>query len=113
MDPECLVVNLVIVDESEVTVGATNRTRWRWDVEDGQSGVDARTLVWVTLKDNGAGFTVGETAGLCCDRADPLRALALRGIEPLLAIAWSIRERGASQSTARADHFGTFLLERP
>lgn len=46
MNAEHLVVNCVTVDASEITVGATNSTRWNWDLEDGQSGVDARTIVW-------------------------------------------------------------------
>lgn len=60
MKTERLIVNHVCVDASEITVGATNLARWQWDVDDGCSGADARTLVWVTLKDSGPGAVVAD-----------------------------------------------------
>ena len=105
-EAEWLVVNSISVDEKETVVGATNRKRWEWDQEAGLSGADARTIVWVTLTDNGPGYVVSETAGLFCTRDDPLRSLAVSGIPEMFEIAWSIRDRHHDLQQAHDAFFG-------
>lgn len=106
-----LVINLITVDEAEICVGATDSERWGWDIADGESGADARTMVWVTLKDNGVGYVASESAGFFCHREDPLRKLAYDGIPGLFNIAWDIRERKLTQQEAREAYFG-FEIKR-
>lgn len=109
-EPERLVVNSILVSHKEITVGATNRERWDWDITAGLSGADARTIVWVTLTDNGPNYVVSENAGLFCVRPDPLRTLALGGIGDLLEIAWMIREQNLDDQQARTAFFGRELV---
>lgn len=106
-----LVINSITVDEAEICVGATDSERWGWDIADGESGADARTMVWVSLKDNGVGYVVSESVGFFCHREDPLRALAYEGIPDLFDAAWDIRERKLTQQGAREAYFG-FEIKR-
>ena len=105
-EAEHLIINHVIVNEKEIVVGATNSERWRWDKDEGLSGVDARTIVWVTLTDNGPHYVVSETVGLFCTREDPLRPLALSGINALFEIAWKIKDQQLTMQQAREAFFG-------
>jgi hypothetical protein len=103
---EWLVVNEIFIEGSQITVGATNRKRWDGDRAEGLSGADARTIVWVTLTDNGPGYVVSEEVGLFCVRSDPLRKIALGGISALLEVVWRIKERGLNLQQARQVFFG-------
>ncbi|TAE73605.1 MAG: hypothetical protein EAZ85_06590 [Bacteroidetes bacterium] len=89
-----LVVNYICVDEHEILVGATDSERWQWDTEVGMSGADAKTIVWVVIKDNGKGYADSESVGLFCNRTETiLRPLALAGIADLFEIAWEIKDK--------------------
>lgn len=111
MEERYLIINSITADEEEICVGATDNERWAWDVSDGYSGVDARTMVWVTLKDNGPGYVVSESVSFFCHREDPLRAIAYNGISGLFDIAWDIREQKFSEKEARKAYFG-FEIKR-
>jgi hypothetical protein len=102
-----LVVNYICVDEHEILVGATDSERWEWDREAGMSGVDARTMVWTTIKNNGKGYADSENVGLFCNRAETiLRPLALAGIADLFTIAWEIKDQKMTLQEARQKYFG-------
>ena len=103
---EHLVVNQVVVGEQEVIVGATHGARWKWEVDDGQSGADARTIVCVSLKNSGDSGAVSESAGLFCNREDALRPLAISGIAALFEVAWAIKEQRLDTGAARRRYFG-------
>ncbi|WP_215226698.1 hypothetical protein [Echinicola shivajiensis] len=67
-----LVVNWINIEDNVILVGATDNERWRWDIEEGMSGVDAKTIVYVTLTDNGKGVSISEEAGFHCSPGDPM-----------------------------------------
>ncbi|NOQ74918.1 MAG: hypothetical protein GQ574_23085 [Crocinitomix sp.] len=48
-----LMINSIRIEENVLLVGATDNERWRWDIEDGMSGVHAKTIVYVTLTKSG------------------------------------------------------------
>ncbi len=100
------IVNEIFIDKNEITVGVTDSERWGWDVDDGYSGADARTMVWVILKDNGPGYTNSETVGFYCARSEPLRALAYSSIPKLFDIAWEILSEKMTMTEAREKYFG-------
>jgi hypothetical protein len=105
-ESEWLVVNSIFIDGPKIVVGATNSQRWEWDKKAGLSGADARTIVWVTLTDNGPNYVVREEVELFCVRKDPLRKLALGKIPDLFEIAWAIREKRLDNQQAQEAFFG-------
>lgn len=98
-------VNYILVSEEEILVGATDSERWRWDREEGASGADAKTIVYVTLKGKARAYT-SEEAGFHCGPGDPVRYLAMQLMPELFAIAWRIRREGFSEEEARDWYFG-------
>ena len=106
-----LIINMIWVEDKEITVGATDNERWEWEKEDNYSGADAKTSVWVTLTDNGPRRVVSETVGLFCSRGDPLRNLLFTGIQELLDVAWEIKESNLSLVAARERFFGYRLSQ--
>jgi len=111
MEERYLIINSITVDDKEICVGATDSERWGWDVSEGYSGADARTMVWIILKDNGPGYVVSESVGFFCHREDPLRAIAYEGIPELFDVAWNIREKKINEKEARKAYFG-FEIKR-
>jgi hypothetical protein len=101
-----LVINYIVVEPEEIVVGATDNERWRWDLEDGESGADAKTLVFVTLTENGTGYAVSENAGFHCAPGAPERPLAVAHLQELFEVAWEIRNLGLNQMAARKKYFG-------
>ncbi len=53
MSKKYLVINCITFDEEVITVHATDNERWFWDLEEGESGIDAMTRIWVTIKSSG------------------------------------------------------------
>lgn len=99
-----LIINDLQIEQNVITVGATNNQRWKWDTDDGMSGADAKTLVWVTLETKN-GFTI-ETAGFFCPEGDPHRSLAMSKVEDLFKIVWEIKYDNLSQAAAKEKYFG-------
>ena len=104
------VVNEVSVDANEVRVGITDEARWNWDIDDGCSGADARTILFVRLFHEGdSQVATNETVHYFCGRDDPLRADLHLFIPLLFAIAWNIRDGKLSREEARKSYFGVRL----
>lgn len=102
-----LVINYIIVEEELVLVGATDNERWRWDKEEGMSGVDAKTIVGVTLTGKlNSGLAIKEEADFSCSPGDPTRTLAMSHIEELFSIAWEIKNCALDMNSARKKYFG-------
>jgi hypothetical protein len=106
-----LVINWIDFDENVITVGATDNERWRWDIEDGMSGADAFTFVYVSIADNGEGYTPTESAGFHCSMVDPLRPFATAHLMELFEIAWRIRKENLTIPEAREKFFGKAIYK--
>jgi hypothetical protein len=104
-----LIINWIDFGESTITVGATDNQRWKWDTEEGMSGDDAKTIVYVTLTDNGEGISTSEKAGFHCLPGDPTRKVAMTGVSNLLEIAWSIKNDHLDYDSARKRYFSKEL----
>ena len=48
--PTHLVINWIDIEDHVILVGATDNLRWKWDTEEGMSGVDAFSFVCVELE---------------------------------------------------------------
>jgi hypothetical protein len=103
------IVNYIFVANNEIVVGVTDSERWGWDTEEGYSGADARTMVWVILKLNGPGIATAETVGFYCGRTEILRELAYASIPKLFEIAWEIEVEKMTNSEAVDKFFGMQL----
>ena len=101
MEKEYLIVNHVWVKGGEVHVGATNSTRWKWDTDDGDTGANAKTIIWVDVKNIAL-----ESVTLFCSRYEKERGLAISGISELLNIAWDIKDQNLSNKKAHHKYFG-------
>lgn len=101
--PTHLVINYIWIENNEITVGATDNLRWKWDTEDGMSGGDAKTIVFVVLKD------YLEKTGFHCLPGDPVRELAMSHLFELFDIAWAIRNDKDDLQTAGDKYFGMEL----
>ena len=99
-----LVINFVLIENDEITVGATDNLRWKWDIEDGMSGADAKTIVWVCLKEE-----TEENASFHCSPGDPVRALAMSRLVEMFDIAWAIKNDKDDMQAARKKYFGMEL----
>ena len=111
-DTRHLVINLVWVEEGEITVGATDSERWKWEREDGASGADAKTLLWATLRREGDRLLAIERVEYFCHSEDSLRELVLSGTEYMLDMARLIHEHKLDQRQARAELFGRAFLNQ-
>jgi len=109
MEEKYLVVNYIFINKEEITVGATDIERWTWDREGGDSGVNARTSVWVTLEDKGGQWAINEKIGLFCKPGDTWRELSIAHISDLLDIAWKIKNQNLDSKTAGEKFFGKEL----
>ena len=103
------IVNWIFVDDKEITVGVTDSERWGWDTEDGYSGADARTMVWVTLTLNGPRIATKEEVGFHCGRTEILRELAYASIPKLFEIAWEIEVEKMTDTESKDKFFGMQL----
>jgi len=74
------------------------------DKEVGMSGVDAKTIVYVSLKDRGGAMS--EEAGFHCSPGDPTRTVAMTSLVKLYEIAWAIKNEELDLQTARQRFFG-------
>ena len=101
-----MIIHGIEIEDNEILVGATTQGRWDDDRADGMNGADAKSLVWVTLKDNGPGWAVTEAAGFHC-KGDPDRTQAMLAIKGLLEVAWIIKNEGLDRDTAIDQFFGT------
>lgn len=110
-DTRHLVINLIWVEEEEITVGATDSERWEWEKEDGASGADAKTLLWATLRREGDQLLAVERVEYFCHPEDSLRGLVLSGTEYVLDMARHIHEHKLDQRQARAELFGRAFLD--
>lgn len=104
-----LVVNWIDVDSNVILVGATDNERWKWDTDMGMSGADAKSIVWVTLTDQGKGYAVSEEAHFFCYPGDPTRSLAMSNIIGLFEIAWAIKNENMDDNHAREKFFGKII----
>ncbi len=87
-------MNYVWVDAEGVTVGATSAQRWAWDVSEGYSGADAKTLVMATLSNAPPGVAPAESVTFHVHPTDAERAAAIGAVGALLA---AVRELHAAQ----------------
>lgn len=101
-----LVINWIKLEDNVVLVGATDNERWKWDKEEGMSGDDAKTIVYVTLTENGEGYSVSEEAGFHCSPGDPTREVAMLNLVELFGVAWSIKNDKLDYRQAREKYFG-------
>lgn len=101
-----LIINSINIEDNLILVGATDNERWRWDTEEGMSGVDAKTIVYVTLTDNGKGYAVSEEAGFHASPGDPVRKLAMSFLPELFEVAWAIKKEKLDLQDARKKFFG-------
>lgn len=84
-----------------ILVGATDPDSWRYELELGHSGADAKTLVWVELKVPSVRWAPMETIGLHVAREDSLRTASIAAIPALLRAAWEINDNAWSEDEAR------------
>ncbi|OJJ17428.1 hypothetical protein BKI52_26515 [marine bacterium AO1-C] len=102
-----LVINYLVVEKELVLVGATDNQRWDWDIKEGYSGADAKTLVLVTLEgDLNSKYAIQEEAQFHCAPGDPLRKLAMNHLYELFEIAWKIKRGHLDKITARQLYMG-------
>jgi hypothetical protein len=108
MDEEIthLVINWITIEDNVTLVGATDDVRWRWDIEEGMSGADAKTIVYVTLTDNGKGTSPSEQAHFHCLPKDPTRTIAMSYVNELFDVAWIIKNEKMNLQDAREHYFG-------
>lgn len=104
-----LVVNWIDVDNNVILVGATDNESWKWETDLGYSGADAKSIVWVTLTNNGKGYVVSEQAHFFCFPGDPTRSLAMSNILGLFEIAWAIKNENMEGDNAREKFFGKII----
>jgi len=105
-----LVINYIIVEPELVLVGATDNQRWDWDTKEGYSGVDAKTLVLVTLEgDLDSKYAIQEQAQFHCAPSDPLRKLAMAQVYELFDLAWEIKKARLEESAARKQYMGVAI----
>ena len=101
-----LIINYIKVENNLVLVGATDNERWRSDTEKGMSGADAKTIVDVTLTDNGKEYTISEDAHFQCLPGDPTRDVAITNLIQLFNVAWKIKNEKLNVREARKKFFG-------
>lgn len=101
-----LVINWINIEENVILVGATDNERWEWDTEEGYSGADAKTIVYVTLTDNGKNYSVSENAGFHCGIGDYSRTVAMSYLVELFDVAWNIKNDKLDFEKARKQYFG-------
>ena len=107
MNDKHLIINYIVIEKGQVLVGATDGERWKWDKEDGMSGADAKTIVWVTLTgDLKSKIAVTEEARFHCPPEDPVRPLAMEHLSDLFYIAWKIKKENLDGKTAHERYFG-------
>ena len=92
-----MVINYIDIEDGTITVGATDLARWHAERDAGDSGADAKTLVFVTLQDEGPLHTLQETATLHCLPGDPHRGDSIRSIAALFNIAHCLRAGAANE----------------
>ena len=107
-----LVINWINIEDNVILVGATDNERWEWDTEEGYSGADAKTIVYVTLTDNGKSYSTSENAGFHCGIDDPLRSICMNYLLELFDVAWSIKNDKLDFEEARKQYFGKSLYKK-
>lgn len=106
-----LIINWIEVDHQMILVGATDNERWNLEKEFGGSGTDAKSSVWVILKENGKGRSVSEEAHFFCFPGDPVRSLAMSRVFDLFETAWNIKNQNMNLDEAREKFFGKIIEE--
>lgn len=105
MNDKALIINFIRIDEKEITVGATDYERWQWDIDDGDSGADAKTIICAILKKTESGY-IKERIELDSFRADPLRKILFSSADQLLETAWKIHDENLDEEKALDLYFG-------
>ncbi len=105
-----LIINWIKVEENEIWVGATDNMRWQHDMEIEISGFDAKTIVYVILRDDGRRISKTEEAGFHCLPGDPTRILAMKGLTELFDTAWVIMDENLDYKDAVERFFGQKIL---
>lgn len=101
-----IVVNWINIKDNVILVGATDNERWNWDTLEGMSGADAKTIVCVTLTDNGEQFSISEEASFHCSPGDATRTVAMSHLAELFEIAWDIKTENLNFQAAQKKYFG-------
>jgi len=86
-----------LVSKNEIIVGLTDSCRWQCDIEDGDSGANARTMVSATLRISST-RVVDEEIGFF--PRDDLRTLSLQTIPRLLKYRLELKRRRSHESTS-------------
>ena len=100
-----LIINFINIEDNVILVGATDNERWKSDTEEGMSGTDAKTIVYVTLTDNSEGYSTSEDAGFHCSPGDPTRFVAMSNLIELFNVAWVIKNEKLNIQDAREWYF--------
>lgn len=103
-----LIINWIEVDHQRILVGATDNEHWNLEKEFGGSGADAKSSVWVTLKDHGKRHGISEETHFFCFPGDPVRSLAMSRVFYLFETAWNIKNQNMNLE-AREKFFGKIL----
>lgn len=110
-----LVVNDIWIEDNIICVGATDNERWRCDIEDGESGADAWSFVFITLTKTGTSDDgrdwFSETAQFHCKPGDPVRDIAMAQLSELSEIAWTITNNKLDLKSARKKYFGKQFIK--
>lgn len=89
-----------------VTVGATDEERWKWEIEAGDSGADASTLVMTSVTRYARDWADNETYQLHAPPGEPHREECFPAMPYLADIAYRILNENMSEDTAREVFFG-------
>ena len=109
--PTHLMINWINIEDDVILVGATDNLRWQWEVEDGNSGSDAASIVYVTLTDKGKGRATEEKAGFHAWPGDQSRRLAMTYLYELFDVAWQIKNHALLFEQAFEQYFGMKISE--
>ena len=101
-----LIVNWIEVEDGTLRLGATDDRLWRWTVEDGGAGGDARTHVLVTLRALRGGRAPHEAVELFCAPDLPERSLVMAELPALTDLAHALWREQPEHEVARARCFG-------
>ena len=107
-----LVINWIQIEDNLILVGATDNNSWKWDTDHGMSGSNAKTIVHVTLTENGGNISVSEQATFYCIPGDPTRNVAMNHLFELFEIAWDIKRNNLSSEVANSKYFGNKIEPR-
>ena len=91
---------------TEYLVGATDENRWDWEIDDGQSGHDAATLVWASYTINPQPYAPEAKVGFHNLRDEETKFGCYLAVQPLMEITKALAERKITEEQAHATLFG-------